>query len=361
MTKQGYLIAILFILMSQLLVVAQDTVSVPDVTGLTVPEAAAMLNAVGLGLGSQDVIDVADSNGVEVGHIASQSLAANSDAPLGSDVDIAVIRSRNAILIYDDNDLTVVNTTNNIADVSTLRFVAIEGDNPASFAASRWASSVRDHRCLQIWSIVRNNAKSLPECDNIQHWLTTNTTSEHFWTEANGVVTFSVVESGIERAQCPAAPINSQDAPLRCEFYLSGAGSADNITPYIYFVYTPTAIVIFNPTPNLWMPTDRTTIFNFNPSISNPGVSLVMGDPVLFQNPDIVANLTRLAPQQCIALTTLDNADIPQACQVIAQRTLDATVAFWLAEFEIDSATDTQRYSCPAAIDTRATICIVPQ
>jgi len=353
---------LILLLMGQLIIFAQETVTMPDLTGLSVPEAAAQLNSLGLASGTETAVDISDANGVEVGFITTQSVAANTDVEIGSVIDIGVVRTANAILIYDDNDLTVVNTTNNVADVTGLRFVAIEGDNPASFAATRWASNVREHRCLQVWSIPRNNAKSLDECENIQHWLTTNTTGEHFWTATNGVTTFSVVEDGIERAQCPAADEGTQDAPLRCEFYLAGASSADDIAPYIYFAYTTEAIIAYNPTPNRWMPTDRTTITNLNPNLTNPGVTLVMGDPELFQNPEIVADITQLAPEQCIMLTAgVDNPTMPQECNVIAQRTLDANIAFWLADFEIDSATDTQVHTCPAAVAGQPTICIVPQ
>ncbi|MGB7339490.1 MAG: PASTA domain-containing protein [Phototrophicaceae bacterium] len=338
-----------------------DNVTVPDLTGLNVPQAAATLNLAGLALGIENAVDLATGNGLAAGLISTQSIAANTSVARGSAVDVNVLRSDNAQLLYDDNDITVINTTNNIGNITGLRFAAVEGTSPASFAATRWGSNVRENGCLQLWSIVVRNAKSVTGCDTTQ-WLTTNVTGEHFWTQVNGVQQFAVIEDGIERATCDAAPAGSQDNPLSCTFYLSGAGSADDITTYLRFEYTPTAITIVNPTTDRWMPTDRTTIFNFNPNIENQGASLLMGDAALFQNPEIVADITELAPQQCLLLTS-DNEGgaAPQDCDVIAQRNLSSTVAFWLADFEVESATTASRHTCPAASAERLTICIVPQ
>lgn len=338
-----------------------DAITVPDLTGLNVPQAASTLNRLGLALGTENAVDLATGNGLDAGLITEQSVAPDTSITRGSAIDISVLRSDNVQLLYDDNDITLINTTNNVGNVTGLRFAAVEGTSPASFAATRWGSNVRENGCLQLWSIVVRNAKSVSGCDTTQ-WLTTNVTGEHFWTQLNGVEQFAVIENGIERASCDAAPEGSQDNPLSCTFYLSGAGSADDITSYLRFEYTPSAITIVNPTTDRWMPTDRTTIFNFNPNIENQGASLLMGDEALFQNPDIVADITQLAPQQCILLTSDNEGGAPpQACDVIAQRNLSSSVAFWLADFELESATTAQRHTCPAANAERLTICIVPQ
>lgn len=358
--KIRHILFIFFLFMGHLTVMAQDTVTVPDITGLTVPEAAAILNNAGLRSGTEEAVSVANANGVEIGRISNQSIAPNTETDSGSTVDIGVVRSPNVTLIYDDNDFTLMNTTNNVADVTGLRFVAIEGDNPASFAATRWGSNVREMWCLQVWSINARNSKFVSGCDDIQ-WLSTNATGEHFWTAANGVTTFSVVENGIERVQCSSAPVGSQDNPSRCSFYLDGAGSADDITQFTYFMYTPEAILIYNPTPDLWMPTDRTTIFNLNPAMGDAGAGFVMGDPLLFGSPEIVADINQIAPGQCIMLATVDNPAIPQDCNIIAQATVASATAFWLADFELDSATDQPAHTCPAAIPTQPTVCIIPQ
>ncbi|MEM9952757.1 MAG: PASTA domain-containing protein [Chloroflexota bacterium] len=341
---------------------AQETeVTVPDVSGLNVPQAAATLNQAGLSLGAENAIALELGGGQASGTVIEQSLASGSVVPRGSSVDVGVLRSDNVTLIYDDNDFTLINTTNNVGDITGLRFAAVEGDNPASFAASRWGSNIREQRCLQLWSITVRDSKPVSGCQDIQ-WLTTNATGEHFWTQTNGVQQFAVIENGVTRATCPGAPTNSQDSPTQCGLYLDGAGSPDDLVSFLYFVYTPNAIALINQSPDRWMPTDRSTIYNFNPNLSVEGASLIMGDEAFFNSPEIVADVTRLAPNQCLVIT-VDEAmpDLPTPCDIIAQRSQVSTIAFWLADFEIQSATVGLRHTCPAAILERPTICIIPQ
>jgi hypothetical protein len=71
--------------------------------------------------------------------------------------------------------------------------------------------------------------------------------------------------------------------------------------------------------------------------------------------------MNRLAPQQCLVMTTGGTPPLPQACTPIAQLNLTPAVAFWLFEFEVLSSSDGLRHSCPAATEGRLTLCIVPQ
>ncbi|HEX2908558.1 MAG TPA: hypothetical protein VHO69_16925, partial [Phototrophicaceae bacterium] len=85
-------------------------------------------------------------------------------------------------------------------------------------------------------------------------------------------------------------------------------------------------------------------------------------DPSLFGNPATAADLTQLAPHQCLLLTSDNsNAAPPEPCDVIAQLDLTSTVAFWLADFQIDSAADDEQRQCPAAVADKTTICVMPR
>lgn len=343
-------------------ITAQDTeVTVPDLTGLTLPQAAALLNSLGLNLGTELAIDWSAGSGLPENTISTQAITADTTIERGTEVDVSVLRSPNMVLVYDDNDLTLVNTTVNVADISTLRFAAVEG-NPASFAAARWSSNIGEQKCTQIWSIPRNQSKALPECEDIQNWLTTNTTGEHFWTQTSGVQQFSVVDDGVERITCPAAPEGSQDSPLRCAFYSDGANSGENTTFFYYFAYTTDALILLNPTEDKWMPTDRTTIYGSDATIA----PVVLGDEITWGSEDFipeVGDLYRLAPNQCLSLTTdtAAGSPTPEDCTVIAQQAVNAQGSFWLGDFEVESANDGQRHTCPAATPGRLTRCIVPQ
>jgi len=339
---------------------AQDEVTVPDLTGLTLPKAAALLNSLGLNLGTELAVDWTAASGLPENTISEQALASNTAVTRGTSVDVGILRVPNVVLIYDDNDLTLVNTTQNITDLTGLRFAAVVG-NPASFAANRWGSNLGEKRCSQIWAIPRNQSKKMPECEDIQNWITTNSTGEHFWTQTSGVEEFAVVDNGIQRTTCPAAPTNSQDAPLRCSFYFEGANAGQDTTFFYYFAYTTDAMVLLNPSEDKWMPTDRTTIYGTNATTT----PLVLGDSVTWgENFEVeVGDLTRLAPNQCLMMTTASaiGAESPEACTAIAQQAQGVQTTFWLSEFEIESANDGQRHTCPAATPGRLTRCIVPQ
>lgn len=341
---------------------AQDTeVTVPDLTGLPLPQAAALLNSLGLNLGTELAVDWSAGSGLPENAIGTQAIAPNTSVAKGTAIDVSVLRSPNMVLVYDDNDLTLVNTTVNVADITGLRFAATEG-SPASFAAARWATNIGEKKCTQIWSIPRNQSKSLPECEDVQNWLTTNTTGEHFWTQTSGVQQFAVVDDGIQRVTCPAAGEGTQDSPLRCAFYSDGAGSGENTTFFYYFAYTTDAIILLNPTEDKWMPTDRTTIYGTDATIA----PVILGDEVTWGDANFapeISDLSRLAPNQCLLLTTdvAAGSPSPETCTVIAQQAVAAQGQFWLAEFEIESANDGQRHTCPAATPGRLTRCIVPQ
>ena len=357
--KKHLIFWVIMIFTASVVIGQEDTVIVPDVTGLNVAQSASILNELGLRLGVEEAVPWTENAGLPEGSINGQSVEAGTSVEYGTTVDVSVLRSPNMVLIYDDNDLTLVNLTINVADITGLRFAATEG-TPASFASARWGSNLRENRCAQIWSIPRNEPKSLPECERIQNWLTTNLTGEHFWTQVNGVQQFAVIDNGIERATCPAAPAGSQDSPLRCEFYLEGASAAQDITTYIRMVYTTDTFAIINSSEDLWMPTDRTTIINRVTGVDSP---LIVGNPELFQNPETIGDITRLAPSQCLLLTanTPQGTEPPQPCAVIAQVDVPPETAFWQAAFQIESANDGQLHDCPAASAGRLTLCIVPQ
>lgn len=356
----------IFVILGALLLIsipifAQDNqVAVPDLTGLPLPQAAALMNNAGINLGTELALDWDATSTLPENTIADQSIAAGTMVERGTSVDVSVLRTPNMVLIYDDNDLTLVNTTANTADLTALRFAATAG-SPASFAASRWASNVGENRCTQVWAIPRNQSKKLSECEDIQHWLTTNTTGEHFWTQTTGVQEFAVIDNGIQRTACPAAPPESQDSPLRCSFYFDGANAGQNDTFFYYFAYTTEAIVLLNPTEDKWMPTDRSTIYSANAAAA----PIVLGDIVTWgENFSVpVGDLTRLAPSQCLVMTTASamDAPLPEACNPIAQQAQGAQSSFWLTDFEIESANSGQLHKCPAATEGRVTRCIIPQ
>lgn len=335
------------------------TVAMIDITGMNPPQAAAELNRIGLRLGTETAAPWTAESPYPVGTIGEQGIAAGSMVEFGTAVDVTIYSAANVLLIYDDNDLTLINQTGGELDLTRIGFNTADGTR--RFMGSRWRGSIANNECTQVWSIARTGSKPVDGCENT-YWLTTNRSEEHVWMQVNGNATFSVTQDGIERGNCPTASANSQDQPIVCEFFVLG-GNITQITEHVYFAYTTDRIAIINNTTDHWMPLTDTRIYNFNPTIQNPGAAVIVGDPGLFRNPNTVADITRLAPGQCIMLTVapLTNADPPQPCDVIAQRELDPTVTFWTATFELDSPQGDQRTQCPAPVADRLTICIMPR
>ena len=180
-----------------LLTQAQGTEGVvPDLTGMNVPAAAAALNRLGLALGTETGVAWSEGAAGAPNTIIGQAVPAGQPVTPGAAVDITVARELNALLIYDDNDLTLVNRAGVDLDLTGLTFNSVDGSSPASFAASRWAGSLRSGQCVQMWSVGRNGPKGLDECAAIQNWLWTGVAGEHFWTGTNGATLQRRPETG---------------------------------------------------------------------------------------------------------------------------------------------------------------------
>lgn len=350
--------AVIFVLLPQIIHAQEDTVIVPDLTGLNIPQAAAALNKVGLAFGGET--PVTPTGGVPENVISGQSVAPGQTAPRGSEITVEVPRTANVILIYDDNDLTMVNKLDARIDYGDLIFSTVQSTQSASFPAARWGNRLRGKQCAQIWSVGRNGAKGLPECEFIQNWLTTTNRSEHFWTAANGVQSFNVIQGGLERAVCQAAPVNSQNQPLRCEFYLP-SGQATEVAPFIYFAYKTDKLAIINNTDSQWMPVATTLILNGLADPAPFGKQFNV-NAALFGRPQTVARINRLAPKQCLLFVSsaADDDELPQTCDVIATYTVEPAQAWWTANFQTQGADNKQR-TCNAATVDRLTLCIMPR
>src|SRR5690606_24498911 len=101
--------------------------------------AAATLNRAGLKLGAEHNVEWTAESGQERNRVGGQSLAPGASVEQGTVIDITVLRAPNAALIYDDNDLTLVNLVGGNININNLTFNAVDGSG-ASFAASRWAN-----------------------------------------------------------------------------------------------------------------------------------------------------------------------------------------------------------------------------
>lgn len=327
---------------------------VPDLTGLGVPQAAALLNQSGLLLGAQTNTVWTALSPAAPNTIGAQSVPAGQQVNVGTPVDITLLQVTNAMLVWDENDITLVNNTGLPLDLTTIRFSSLDGSTAASYPASQWADDMRANRCAQLWSEFRSTPKAIDECGLIQYNRSTTNPAEHFWTGINGITQFEVVQNSEQRAVCVIAE-------RRCDFYLEGVGGGTANTPYLYIAYTPDRLIIKNTSADQWMPLAGTILYN--KLVSAEGAPIAIGDSSLYSGQPIIGTVERLAPGQCLFFTNgaPTREKPPEACDVLIRVDLNPNTAFWNASFDVLSVTDEQRRACPAPKPENLTLCILPR
>ena len=197
--------SLVIIMTSSLLAAQEQTNIVPDLVGMSVPRAAAELNRLGMHVGDQTDQHWSEDQAVPEGRISGQSIAAGTSVGRGTAIDVTVLRSPNLRLLYDDNDLTIVNLIDKSVDLTGLVFNTEDG-SPASFDATQLTGNLIGTQCVQMWSVSRNGPKEIDGCSFIQNWMTTTRADAHFWISAGGATRFAVAQDGTVRAACDTAP-----------------------------------------------------------------------------------------------------------------------------------------------------------
>jgi hypothetical protein len=333
-----------------------SAVSIPNLAGLTPPQAAAALNAARLQLGSQSS---ATATAPQLpGTITGQIPAAGSTISPGAAVDVVIAYAPNIRLIYDNNDLTIINIGAQPLDVRTIDLQASDAV-PVSFDGQRWGRQVEPTDCVQVWSTRRTQPKSLAECRRIEAWLSTTDPSQHVWKESAGVQHFVVRQDGVARGECPAAGAGTRGNPLVCEIYLEQAQPAP-VWPFIYLAYTRDTLVVHNTSGDRWMRLNATVtpasggMFSFN------DISLYRAiDGLVVNNGNDGSVLRQLAPSQCVRFRPANApiSTLPEPCLIFADALIDG-VPFWHTPFTIEDSSG-DKHVCGAAMPDVVTTCRV--
>lgn len=308
-------------------------ITVPDLSGLNAPAAAAELARAGLRLGRQTGIPADDQSRALENTVYRQSPEAGTPADAGTAVDIEIVRAANARLIYDDNDITLLNLGAEPVDLTGVAFAALGGAD-ASFAAVEWTAQLDPNDCGQLWSVVRTVEKRVAGCGLIR-WKSTTDRSIHFWTTAAGSDAFAVTQDGDLRAQCPAAGPAAATQPLTCDFVLDVDYAFETLR-YIYIVSTPDVLAVVNQSADRWMAPDLARI-----------------------GPRPIGDVARLAPGQCHVFR-VGEGPLPVVCDVVAQTQTASEDAFWRRGFVVVSS-DGVRRACSAAIAGEVSVCVLPR
>jgi len=327
------------------------SVPIPDVQGMTIPQAEAALNAAGLRIGEWVSVDEEDSSGTP-DRVVGQSAPSFWRLPQGSSVDLSVLRKNNVLLRYDvpppeetpgntlnERWFNIINLTNEELYIGNLRFVSAE-DEAISVDQSNWDWAHDDllsGQCLQMMPI--NITFITPqECQPsfLRQSVPITDEARQFWIPGDA---FHVYQGSIRRATC-------QIAADECAFWIEEAEVTRELTSYFYFIYEQNTLTIFNRSADRWMPINEVSI-NGNRNLGRERYERL---PFLMND-----DLLNLAPQQCIQLTS--HSEKPEAApgcvQVIGWQT-DAE-AFWRESFRVSGV------DCAAALEEGSNICIVPR
>jgi hypothetical protein len=328
-----------------------ESVAVPDLTGLSVPQAAALLNHDGLNLGVEKAVPWTEASGLPQNKVSGQSVAAGQQVAKASAIDVTVPRVTNIILLYDYNSFTLVNKTGLNLELGDLKL--------NSFAATTWkVSQIADGQCAQVWAVSRRGPENVPDCAKIQTWYFNTNKAIHFWRSAPGATQFSFIKGGVPYGICDAAPPDSK--PMRCDIYLADSAQ-DDLSDYLYFAYSADQLIIHNISKDVWTPLSDVKLINNLPAAK--GQTFAPGDINNYAVHVPVGRVDKLAPNQCIWFTNGNSAltEPPQACDVIAQLKIDPGLIFWASDFGVDGVLDTRSHICPKATPGKLTICVMPR
>jgi hypothetical protein len=151
-----------------------DQVTVPDVTGLGVPAATALLNQNGMALGNQYGELWTEASSQPANTIGAQSLAPGSTVDWSTALEVTVLRSPNMLLMYDAESITLINQADVPVNLQGLTFNAQDGNTPAIFPAANWTGMLDGSaHCAQLWAVPQRQPQRPAACAGIERWLST--------------------------------------------------------------------------------------------------------------------------------------------------------------------------------------------
>lgn len=350
---RNLLIAVLFIML-MIPVVAQENeetiVTIPDLSGLTLPEAAKVLNENNMLL--DPIILSLDSEEQEatLNTIVAQSPEAGTEVDPETEtiVTISVLRDFNVLLVYynealerqgiETDHFTIINLGESEINIDGIVFQS----DQRQFVASKWRDSIiKLDQCFQLWSNPNNGIHQPSECGTLAGTgiLQDVSTAERFWKETTS---FTVMQDGVYRGTCDIAA-------GRCELWVSPQMIAEEVTEYAYFVYDEHELVVYNRSETQWMPLHQIQLNDFG-NLNN----LRLWSTSLFEV------LTFLAPQQCVIFSDNSRDESLVECDEIAQKNSPDDNIFWRDGFTVISSHEygTER-TCPPP--NGQTFCLIPR
>jgi len=331
--------------------------TVPDLSGLTAPEAASELNKVGLLLDSE----IQPTTNVEANEtlntIVKQLPEAGTEITADTTtVTITVLRENNLLLLYDPNtwsedDITFVNTSDTGINLTGITFTSDTGNRfEAREFAQKAGRILPAQKCFQAWGRPTSTGEfyTPDECkpDRLLSIISDLPDNQHFWQNSS---TFTVTQDGVYRGRCDVAA-------GRCELWVSPEFIAEDVTEYAYFVYDEHQLIVFNRAENQWMPLNQIELVDMPHNESENLDSSRIWSSRTFKDTE----LHFLAPGQCAIFTDGSQKDPLVDCFSMAQKIYPSNDLFWSDGFTVKSShPDGIERNCPAPSGT--TFCMTPR
>ncbi len=322
----------------------QTTVIVPDLTGLSVPQAAQAVGTAGLLFGSETQQLWAADAKVKADQVSSQKPAAGEKVLPGSAVDVTVLRVFNASLVYDANSVSLVNTSTTPLAMDDLTFETGDGTTLSKFNAEDWGIPLPPGNCYQLW-FTKVQDSTPTGCTTIVRKLLTTQKSKLFW--LNTQDTFRVMHNGDLIANCPVTGPCTLDLPQKDD---------PEHTLYLSFSYRTNHLSIYNDSQR-WM-----TISGVDIISNQTGKHFVLDTTQKMAPGDVPWAGHRLAPGQCIVYSEQDVSLLPPYdCQVVGYVKLDKGLSFWTRGFTMIGTVSQRVSTCAAPVEGEASVCLVPR
>jgi hypothetical protein len=346
-----HFLLILFALVSLFVGTAQarqaaESVTVPNLIGLTVPQAARQLSEIKLLIGTETAqewtateVNPATNASFQANQITAQMPAAGQTLATGASVQVTVLRAYNAVLTYDADGLTLRNTIIVPLNLTGVIFKTGEGQNLREFQAREWGTPVDINGCYYIG--LAQLTTNPTDCATLTRQVVATQPIKQFWTTG----TFTIEQNGITVATCIASP---------CNLTIPQGDNPDQAA-YLSFQYRTNYLTVRNPS-DRWMTLTEITINGRN------GKKFTLGTVQDKAPGDVLWAGSRLAPGQCIVYSELDIGSLPPYdCAVVAYVKLPAGTGFWQRGFSITAPSTRRTSACGAPLPGLLSICRVPR
>jgi hypothetical protein len=317
----------------------QAETTVPDLTGLTTPQAARAVGLAKLMFGTETTQAWTADASVKANQVSAQEPAAGSKVAPGSAVNVTVLRVFNAALAVDANSLSLFNLSDAPLDLTGVVFRS--GDGSRQFNAPDWSRALPAKKCNQLWVSASARTK-IPDCDPANRAIIV-AKNRQFWVGND----FSIERNGDVIATCAAGQ-------SRCEIALP-QGDDPERTSYLAFSYRINHLEVRNDSER-WMSLSGAQI------VGNNGQRFDLQFQLDGTTPgDVPWAGSRLAPGQCLVLSELDVPSLPPFdCTVVAYARLKEKTSFWTRGFGVTGPTG-RRTACAAPTPGLQSLCLVPR